>query len=76
VILSREVRHSILKITPGGDGEKDALPEKPLPADATSEALHERHVAAELHEHAPVEATVVETVVVEETANGDTPSKD
>ena len=52
------------------------MPEKPLPADATSEALHERHVAAELHEHAPVDATVVETVTVEESANGETPSKD
>ena len=60
VILAREVRHSILKITPGGDGEKEAPAEKPLPTDATSEALHERHVAAEHHEHALVEATVVE----------------
>jgi glycerol-3-phosphate O-acyltransferase len=60
VILSREVRHSILKITPGGDGEKEAAAEKPLPADATSEALHERHVAAEHHEHAPAEAIAVE----------------
>ncbi|WP_436407931.1 glycerol-3-phosphate 1-O-acyltransferase PlsB [Dyella japonica] len=75
VILAREVRHSILKITPGGDGEKEP-PEKPLPADATSEALHERHVTAEHHEHAPVEATVVETVTVEESANGETQSKD
>lgn len=60
VILSREVRHSILKITPGGDGEKEAANGKPLPADATSEALHERHVAAEHREHAPEAVTVVE----------------
>ena len=59
VILARDVRHSILKITPGGDGEKET-PEKPLPADATSEALHERHVVAEQHEHAPEVVTVVE----------------
>jgi glycerol-3-phosphate O-acyltransferase len=56
VILAREVRHSILKITPGGDGDKDAGG-KPVPPDASSEALHERHVAAEQHAHAPAEAT-------------------
>jgi glycerol-3-phosphate O-acyltransferase len=58
LILSREVRHSILKITPGGDGEKDASrnttveapvqvqpePErKPEPVEAIS-------VSEELHE--------------------------
>ena len=31
----------------------------PLPADATSEALHERHVAAEHHAHAPEETKPV-----------------
>jgi glycerol-3-phosphate O-acyltransferase len=55
VILSREVRHSILKITPGGDGETA----KPQPADetpapvetSTSDELHRRHVEAEHHQH-------------------------
>ncbi len=69
VILAREVRHSILKIT-GGDGDKEpraeAVPPTPMPVEATpaqpepatataepntSEELHERHVAAEHHEH-------------------------
>jgi len=63
VILAREVRHSILKITPGGDGEKEHAPTpeaaRPVPADASSEALHERHVAAEHHAHAPSEPTAV-----------------
>ncbi|WP_430391722.1 glycerol-3-phosphate 1-O-acyltransferase PlsB [Dyella sp. 20L07] len=71
VILAREVRHSILKITPGGDGDKEAAPvaavEKPVPVDASSEALHERHVAAEQHAHAPAEVTPV----VEETGTKD-----
>jgi glycerol-3-phosphate O-acyltransferase len=61
VILAREMRHSILKIT-GGDSEKEAPrhaePEVP-PASAetmnTSEELHERHVIAEHREHAPVD---------------------
>ncbi|MFC4763359.1 glycerol-3-phosphate 1-O-acyltransferase PlsB [Dyella koreensis] len=56
VILAREVRHSILKITPGGDGEKEAPAPAPeadhLPADVSSEALHERHVRAEHEAHA------------------------
>ncbi len=61
VILAREVRHSILKITPGGDGEKDAAPAAApmepvattsVPADASSEDLHARHVAAEHQAHA------------------------
>jgi len=75
VILAREVRHSILKITPGGDGDKDAGG-KPVPADASSEALHERHVAAEHHAHAPAEAAPVETTpTAEEEAPGDVASK-
>ncbi|WP_133949354.1 glycerol-3-phosphate 1-O-acyltransferase PlsB [Rhodanobacter sp. TND4FH1] len=61
VILSREVRHSILKITPGGD--KEAVPDEPvevaevpaptatLPEDASASDLHQRHVDAERHEH-------------------------
>jgi glycerol-3-phosphate O-acyltransferase len=61
VILAREVRHSILKITPGGDGDREVHiePAEPIPADASSEALHERHVAAEHHVHAPDEAKPV-----------------
>lgn len=55
VILSREVRHSILKITPGGDGETA----KPQPADetsppvetSTSDELHRRHVETEHRQH-------------------------
>ncbi len=62
VILSREVRHSILKITPGGDKEPgvddQASPTVPpaatadhVPDDASSTDLHQRHVDAERHEH-------------------------
>ncbi|MBQ4855925.1 glycerol-3-phosphate 1-O-acyltransferase PlsB, partial [Rhodanobacter sp. B2A1Ga4] len=58
VILSREVRHSILKITPGGDKEasmveprEDAAAPAHVPADSDDAALHERHVDAEHHEH-------------------------
>jgi glycerol-3-phosphate O-acyltransferase len=61
VILAREMRHSILKIT-GGDSEKESPravePEAtPAPAETpnTSEELHERHVIAEHREHAPVD---------------------
>ncbi|TCI08886.1 glycerol-3-phosphate 1-O-acyltransferase PlsB [Dyella soli] len=75
VILAREVRHSILKITPGGDGERDtATPAElaqPVPADASSEALHERHVAAEHQAHAPAEVTPVA-----EEAGNDAPPED
>jgi glycerol-3-phosphate O-acyltransferase len=64
VILSREVRHSILKITPGGNdreaGAGDALPDVAVvtpaqdvvPDDASSTDLHQRHVDAEQHAHA------------------------
>ena len=57
VILAREMRHAILKIT-GGE-EKDTprsvavteqASEPPAPM-TTSEELHERNVAAEQHEH-------------------------
>ncbi|HXS03938.1 MAG TPA: glycerol-3-phosphate 1-O-acyltransferase PlsB [Rhodanobacter sp.] len=62
VILSREVRHSILKITPGSDKEAGAghatvAPDAPaapndlLPGDASAADLHDRHVDAERHEH-------------------------
>jgi glycerol-3-phosphate O-acyltransferase len=67
VILSREVRHSILKITPGGS-EKDGPDVDPpgaaatgvpgiepatggVPTDASSDDLHQRHVDAEHHRH-------------------------
>ena len=64
VILSREMRHSILKITPGG--ERDAAAEEAPPEAATAPAaspeppvqaadagaeLHQRHVAAEQASH-------------------------
>lgn len=53
VILAREVRHSILKITPGGDGERDldARPPSDPGASSTSDSLHDRHVANEQHRH-------------------------
>ena len=62
VILSREVRHSILKITPGSDKEAaasdatiapevQAAPADRLPGDASAADLHQRHVDAERHEH-------------------------
>jgi glycerol-3-phosphate O-acyltransferase len=63
VILSREVRHSILKITPGGN-EKESAANAAEVAHAqsglvetahVSEELHERHVIAERHEHAPMD---------------------
>jgi len=47
VILSREVRHSILKITPGGNDNT------PPPPDSDAGALHERHVTAEQQSHQP-----------------------
>ncbi|HWU78043.1 MAG TPA: glycerol-3-phosphate 1-O-acyltransferase PlsB [Rhodanobacter sp.] len=61
VILSREVRHSILKITPGGDKESptadpvatpqaQAIPAS-LPDDASASELHRRHVDTERHQH-------------------------
>jgi glycerol-3-phosphate O-acyltransferase len=59
VILAREVRHSILKITPGGNDEGRDL-DAPEPATVAStpiedvaETLHDRHVATEheLHAH-------------------------
>ncbi|MGA7440338.1 MAG: glycerol-3-phosphate 1-O-acyltransferase, partial [Luteibacter sp.] len=53
VILAREVRHSILKITPGGDVERDldARPPTDPGAASSSDSLHERHVANEKHRH-------------------------
>ncbi|GLQ48271.1 glycerol-3-phosphate acyltransferase [Dyella lipolytica] len=61
VILAREMRHSILKIT-GGDSEKEAprhtepdVPPTPAETMNTSEELHERHVIAEHREHAPLD---------------------
>ena len=66
VILSREVRHSILKITPGGEkeaasaaghggeasGPADTAIARAEPDDAGSAGLHQRHVDAEHHRHA------------------------
>ncbi|CAM5615397.1 Glycerol-3-phosphate acyltransferase OS=Rhodanobacter lindaniclasticus OX=75310 GN=plsB PE=3 SV=1 [Rhodanobacter lindaniclasticus] len=46
VILSREVRHSILKITPGAERDPAALP-----GDASASDLHQRHVDTEQREH-------------------------
>ncbi|XRD79519.1 glycerol-3-phosphate 1-O-acyltransferase PlsB [Dyella halodurans] len=80
VILAREVRHSILKITPGGDGDKETHAPaevakqddaRPVPADASSEALHERHVVSEQHAHAHDEVTPVAAE-----ADSDAPPKD
>ncbi|MHB1057077.1 MAG: glycerol-3-phosphate 1-O-acyltransferase PlsB [Rhodanobacter sp.] len=62
VILSREVRHSILKITPGGEKEiagvdpaaaadAEAPADAHVPADASPADLHQRHVEAERHGH-------------------------
>ncbi len=68
VILAREVRHSILKITPGGedrhevdrDGEEAvrlAATHDATPPDASPADLHARHVEAahRAHEHEPVQ---------------------
>ncbi len=62
VILSREVRHSILKITPGGEKEPamahpfaataDAQAVTNVPDDTSGADLHQRHVETEQHEHA------------------------
>jgi len=53
VILAREVRHSILKITPGGDNDRDldARPPDDPQTSGTGDSLHERHVANEKHRH-------------------------
>ncbi|UPG86089.1 glycerol-3-phosphate 1-O-acyltransferase PlsB [Luteibacter aegosomatis] len=53
VILAREVRHSILKITPGGENDRDldARPPDDPQASGTGDSLHERHVANEKQRH-------------------------
>ena len=59
VILSREMRHSILKITPGAEREHvdaeqtitPAIASSEMPEDASVTDLHQRHVDAERHEH-------------------------
>jgi len=56
VILSREMRHSILKITPGGErevaaDEPAAEPVAPAAAADAGAELHQRHVAAEHESH-------------------------
>jgi glycerol-3-phosphate O-acyltransferase len=80
VILSRELRHSILKIT-GGDSERESAASMAtasadvvetaaprLPPDSDSASLHARHVATEQHRHLPEHVTVVaETVTADDT---------
>jgi len=53
VILAREVRHSILKITPGGDNDRDLDARPPVDPDdgSAGESLHDRHVANERERH-------------------------
>jgi glycerol-3-phosphate O-acyltransferase len=57
VILAREMRHSILKITGNDTETQRTAPEQEVVAPAraetlnTSEELHQRHVIAEHHEH-------------------------
>ena len=61
VILSREMRHSILKITPGAEREPaDAdqtitpvVTNGEVPEDASATDLHQRHVEAEHQQHKP-----------------------
>jgi glycerol-3-phosphate O-acyltransferase len=54
IILAREVRHSILKITGGGETDKDLDARPPTdPGENSSESLHDRHVAAEHQSHKP-----------------------
>ena len=73
VILARDVRHSILKITQGGDDKADldsgdedggrtpATPEPPhTPPDASPADLHARHVEAEHHAHMHAQGHVIE----------------
>jgi glycerol-3-phosphate O-acyltransferase len=70
VILSREVRHSILKIT-GGEGDKETAASEPppapvpvaVPADSDSDSLHQRHVAAAHELHVPSPAHEVAAAV-------------
>ncbi|MDE2316703.1 MAG: glycerol-3-phosphate 1-O-acyltransferase, partial [Xanthomonadaceae bacterium] len=53
LILSREMRHSILKITPGGERDvaaAETAPE-PVPTPDTAVELHQRHVEAEHASH-------------------------
>jgi glycerol-3-phosphate O-acyltransferase len=55
LILAREVRHSILKITPGGAEPRDPPPPalKEAPVEDVSADLHERHVVNEEERHHP-----------------------
>jgi glycerol-3-phosphate O-acyltransferase len=52
VILAREMRHSILKITGGEERESPRPAVSGAEAAATGAELHERHVEAERQEHA------------------------
>ncbi|NID16229.1 glycerol-3-phosphate 1-O-acyltransferase PlsB [Luteibacter yeojuensis] len=53
LILAREVRHSILKITPGGESDRDFDARPPVDPDdgSSGESLHDRHVANERERH-------------------------
>jgi glycerol-3-phosphate O-acyltransferase len=61
VILSREMRHSILKITPGAEREPadadqaitSVVAQTELPGDTSVNDLHQRHVEAEHQQHHP-----------------------
>jgi glycerol-3-phosphate O-acyltransferase len=55
LILAREVRHSILKITPGGAEPRDPPPPplKEAPAEDVALDLHQRHVVNEEERHHP-----------------------
>ncbi|MDO1528912.1 glycerol-3-phosphate 1-O-acyltransferase PlsB [Fulvimonas sp. R45] len=52
VILAREMRHSILKITGGEERESPRPAASAAEPEATGTELHERHVEAERQEHA------------------------
>jgi glycerol-3-phosphate O-acyltransferase len=72
MILSREVRHSILKITGGDDGgdNKEPAAGQGEPDDrpaAVSDDLHARHVDAEQHIHGHDIATPVDEPADHET---------
>ncbi|MEW9571887.1 glycerol-3-phosphate 1-O-acyltransferase PlsB [Rhodanobacter sp. Si-c] len=82
VILSREMRHSILKITPGGERDAtadEAVPEPAAPvplAPSTDDAgaeLHRRHVAAEHASHHARPADAAATADEEEGTQHDLP---
>ncbi|GAB3779655.1 glycerol-3-phosphate 1-O-acyltransferase PlsB [Dyella agri] len=83
VILSREMRHSILKITPGG--ERDVVtdeialePAAPVPPASSTDAdtsaeLHQRHVAAEHEGHRAQAVDATADAGEQEGTQGDLP---